>query len=115
MPSKRVPHMSLLRAVVDVVFSEELNAEKRNLWTSIQEFQKRVERHETLAQDLKEKEDALANKGMHAYMHITSRGLKQPCYSIQKKKRELRKSKRGHDCANGRNNSSRRWSASKRS
>jgi hypothetical protein len=46
--------------------TEATNAEKRKLWTRIQEFQKKVEQHESFAQHLRDKEAALAVKGVTA-------------------------------------------------
>ncbi len=43
---------------------EALKSEKKKLWTRIQEFQKRVEIHEQLAQNLKVKSDELQKKGI---------------------------------------------------
>jgi translation initiation factor 1 (eIF-1/SUI1) len=62
-----------------VVDTEVVNTERRKLWTRIQEFQKKVEQHETLAQHLQDKETALATKGERRPVSVSFGGVWCAC------------------------------------
>jgi hypothetical protein len=61
------------------VGTEVVNAERRKLWARIQEFQKKVEQHEALAQHLQDKETALTTKGERRPVSARARVVSCAC------------------------------------